>query len=60
MATVGFDTVIKDDGHGVFQHAKGHGAEKQHHTDTDDADKMAILKKGHDLGGYFSRMAGNN
>ena len=46
MAPVGLDAVIKDDRHGVFQHGKGHRAEKQHDTDADDADKLAVPKQG--------------
>ena len=60
MPPMGFDAVVKDDRHGIFQHAKGHGAEKQHDTDTDDADKLAILKKSHHLIGHFFRVAGDD
>ena len=60
MAPVGFDAVVKDDRHGVFQHGKGHGAEKQHDADADNADKLAILQKGYHLIGHFFRVTGDN
>ena len=60
MAPVGFDAVVKDNRHGILQHGKGHGAEKQHNTDANDTDKMPDFEKGHHLIGDLLRMPGDD
>jgi hypothetical protein len=39
------DTLRKDHRHGVFNHRKGYGAEKQHDKEAGKADHPAMLKK---------------
>jgi len=53
---VGFDAVIKDNRHGVFQHGEGHGAKKQHDADTDDADVLEVTLRGKRMWEFFDRL----
>jgi hypothetical protein len=59
MTTVFSGPMGEYDGHGVFEHSKRHGTEKQHKQNSDDTHKLAACKKAPHLTGYTLRIRGD-